>query len=105
MYIALDTVEQTDEDIDKLPVIVVIDDGNKKYVSEGLGEVAKAIVEIVPYLGERHSELIPIAIEVWSFRENGGKGASNHRRKESGLSSPFEDTLTLERLLDAQNQI
>ena len=69
MYIDLVTVTHAHEEIEKLPVIRIIDDGRTKYISKGLEEVAEAIVEIVPYLGEDHSELIPVSVEVCDEKE------------------------------------
>ena len=72
LYINLETVElsQAQEDVESLPVVTVLDDGTRKYVSKGLEEVAEAIVGIIPFLGSEYSELVPVIVEVWDGSES-----------------------------------
>ncbi len=69
MYVNLVTVTHAYEDLERLPVIRIIDDGRNKYISKGLEEVAEAIVDLVPYLGSDYSELMPVVVEVWNAQE------------------------------------
>ena len=64
VYFNLETVRQAYEDMETLPVITVIDDGREKIIMGGMKEIEEAILDIVPYLGSDHSELMPIAVEV-----------------------------------------
>ena len=83
LYINLETVElsQAQEDVESLPVIVVVDNGTKKYVSKGLEELAEAIVSVTPFLDSEYSELVPVIVEVWDGTES---NFSTARRSRSG---------------------
>ena len=68
-------------------VIKVIDDGTKKVIVGGIKEIEEIIVEILPYLGSDHSELMPIAVEVWDEREPRFSEAFRQRRRKEQNSS------------------
>ena len=84
MYIELVTVSYAYEDIEKLPVIRVTDDGHKKDVSKGIEEIREAIVEIVPYLGKDHSELRPVVVEVLDAQESRLLASIRSRKRRRG---------------------
>ncbi len=64
MYIYFVTVSNSDENIETLPKITIVDNGTTKYISAGYFEIEEAIIEVVEeYLGENYSELIPFAVE------------------------------------------
>lgn len=87
VYFNIETVRQADEDLESLPVIKVIDDGTKKVIVGGIKEIEEIIVEILPYLGSDHSELMPIAVEVWDEREPRFSEAFRQRRRKEQNSS------------------
>ena len=83
LYINVETVElsQAQEDVESLPVIVVVDDGTRKYVSKGLEELAEAIVSVTSFLDSEYSELIPVIVEVWDSTESNPSTARRSRGK------------------------
>ena len=86
VYFNIETVTQAYEDMETLPVITVIDDGREKIISGGIEVVTGAILEIVPYLGSDHSELIPLAFEVWDAQESKLLTARRPRKRQRRLA-------------------
>lgn len=87
VYFNIETVRQAQEDLETLPVIKVIDDGRKKVLVGGTEEIEEAILDIVPYLGLDHSELMPIAVEVWDESEPRFSRAFRQRRRKPTTAS------------------
>lgn len=82
VYFNIETVRQADEDLESLPVIKIIGDGNEKTIMGGIEEIEEAILDIVPYLGSDHSELIPVVVEVWDKSESRFSRAFRQRRRK-----------------------
>lgn len=88
VYFNIVTVRNAEEDIESLPVIKVIGDGNEKIIMVGvIKEIEDAILDIVPYLGSDHSELIPIAVEVWDESEPRFSRDFRQRRRKPTTAS------------------
>ena len=68
-YFNIVTLSRAEGGIERLPVIRVIDDGKEEMIGAGMEEIAEAILEVVPYLGSDHSEILPLAIEVSNPQE------------------------------------
>ena len=86
VYFNIETVRQPYEDMETLPVITVVDDGREKIISGGIEVVTGAILEIVPYLGSDHCELIPLAVEVWDVQESKLLTARRPRKRQRKLA-------------------
>ena len=86
MYFHIETVKQTNEAVEKLPVITVIDNGRKKIIGGEIEAVTETIVEIVPYLGSDHSELIPLAVEVWEIGKSTSSSDYRQRKRQGGVA-------------------
>ena len=64
MHIYLVTVSNSDENIETLPKMTIVDNGKTKYISTGYFEIEEAIIEVVKeHLGENYAELIAVAVE------------------------------------------
>ncbi len=81
MYIQLLTVTSPHEDLEKLPVIVIVDNGTNKYVKQGMRELTQVILDISPCLGSDASEFIPVVVEVWDGTESNPSTARRSRGK------------------------
>ncbi len=79
MYIHLADNPNLPEEIDSLPRIQIIHDGEDNRIA-GIEEVTRAILDVVSFL-EQHSEYIPFQVEIWDSNEPGSPPIRERRRR------------------------
>ncbi len=80
MYIHLADNPDLPEEIDSLPKVQIIHEGEENR-TVGIKEVTRAILDVVSFL-EQHSEYIPFQVEIWSSNEPGSPPIRERRRRK-----------------------